>query len=170
MRYFSGFSLSSEEELFTPIIPQGDTVVAGFSYGAIQAFEHTYSSSTRIDRLILISPAFFHHQSPAYKKTQLRYFKKSPQAYTEQFLTNITHPSTTDMTKYLSKGTTEELETLLHYQWDKAKLQELVDRGITIEVFLGSKDIIIDPESAFEFFGDVAVCYMVKGVGHILLD
>ena len=72
------------------------------------------------------------------------------------------------MTKYLSTGTTEELETLLHYQWDKAKLQELVDRGITIEVFLGSEDIIIDSESALEFFGDVAVCYMIKGVGHVL--
>jgi len=166
--YFNGFSLTGEEALFDDYLVSSDMVVTGFSYGAIQAFEHTYSSSTRIDRLILISPAFFHHQSPAYKKTQLRYFKSNPQAYTEQFLTNITHPSTTDMTKYLSTGTTEELETLLHYQWDKAKLQELVDRGITIEVFLGGEDIIIDSESAFEFFGDVAVCYMVKGVGHVL--
>ncbi len=59
MRYFNGFCLNGEEVLFKDILIESNYVVAGFSYGAILAFEEAYRGDSRVDRLILISPAFF---------------------------------------------------------------------------------------------------------------
>jgi len=168
MRYFSGFLLDKEEEIFKEFLIYSDTTVAGFSYGACQAFEYALTSSKRVDRLILLSPAFFQDQKPSFKRTQLRYFKTSKEAYIDTFLKNISHPCDISMQKYLSGGDISQLEELLNYQWDKAKLQELQNRGITIEVFLGEKDIIIDTQKAYEFFKNITTTYYIKGVGHIL--
>ena len=59
MRYFNGFSLSNEEKLFSDYLVDSDLCIGGFSFGALKAFEHVYNSKERIDRLILLSPAFF---------------------------------------------------------------------------------------------------------------
>ena len=63
-KYFNGFSLQNEEELFSEYLLQSELCVAGFSYGAQKAFEYVYKSKERIDRLILLSPAFFQTQKP----------------------------------------------------------------------------------------------------------
>ena len=39
-KYFSGFSLENEEELFSKYIIENDFTISGFSYGAIKAFEY----------------------------------------------------------------------------------------------------------------------------------
>jgi len=168
MKYFNGFSLQNEKELFAPYLMQSDYCVAGFSYGAQQAFEHVYHSKERIDRLILLSPAFFQTQKPSFTRTQLRYFEAGNEAYVKQFLTNVTNPSSLDLTNYLKVGTKEELENLLTYQWDTKKIQEILDRGTSIEVFLGNKDKIINAQETFNFFSPLATTYFIKNVGHLL--
>ncbi|MEA1954735.1 MAG: pimelyl-ACP methyl ester esterase BioV [Campylobacterota bacterium] len=168
MHYFNGFSLKGEEKLLAEYLVKSSVVVSGFSYGAQQAFEHVYHAKERIDRLILLSPAFFQTQKPSFIRTQLRYFEAGKEAYVKQFLSNVTYPSNEDLSTYLNVGTKEELEALLTYQWDKEKVQEVLNRGTCIEVFLGDKDKIINAQEAFDFFAPLATTYYIKGVGHLL--
>lgn len=168
MKYFNGFSLQKEEELFTPFLLNSDYCVAGFSYGAQQAFDYVYHSKERIDRLILLSPAFFQTQKQSFIRTQLRYFEAGQEAYVKQFLANVTYPSNLDLSNYLKVGRKEELESLLTYQWDSTKVQEVLARGTTIEVFLGNEDKIIDAQETFNFFSPLATTYFIKNVGHSL--
>lgn len=168
MKYFNGFSLTNEEELFESFLLDSDYCVAGFSYGAQQAFEYVYQTKERVDRLILLSPAFFQTQKPSFIRTQLRYFEAGQKAYVEQFLSNVAYPCLLDLTSYLQIGTKEQLDGLLNYQWDTKKIQELLDRGITIEVFLGKEDKIIDAQKAFDFFRPLTTTYFIKRAGHLL--
>ena len=168
MKYFNGFSLQNEEELFSTYLPDSDYCVAGFSYGAQQAFEYVYHSKERIDRLILLSPAFFQTQKTSFIRTQLRYFEAGKEAYVKQFLANVAYPSKQDLSSYLQVGTKKELEALLTYQWDNQKIQEILDRGTTIEVFIGKDDKIIDAEEALKFFTSSCTTYIVKKSGHLL--
>ena len=168
MIYFNGFSLQNEKELFAPYLVDSDYCVAGFSYGAQQAFEYVYHAKERIDRLILLSPAFFQTQKPSFIRTQLRYFEAGKEEYVKQFLANVTHPSCLDLSNYLKVGTKEELEALLSYTWDNKKIQEVLDRGTTIEVFFGQDDKIIDAQQAFDFFAPLTTTYFIKRVAHVL--
>lgn len=170
MKYFNGFSLHGEETFFNDYLIPSDLCVAGFSYGAQQAFEYVYNTTQRVDRLILLSPAFFQTQKPSFSRMQLRYFQNGQEAYVKQFLTNVASPSPLDLTTYLSTGTQEELEALLTYSWDSEKIKEVLKRGTTIEVFLGSEDKIIDADAAFEFFSEETVTYFIKGAGHLLRE
>lgn len=168
MKYFNGFSLQKEERLFKPYLIDSDYCVAGFSYGAQQAFEYVYQSKDRIDKLILLSPAFFQTQKPSFIRAQLRYFEAGQEAYVTQFLSNVAYPSEVDLSNYLKVGAKEELEALLDYKWDQRKLQEVLDRGTTIEVFFGEDDKIIDTQKAFAFFVPLTTTYFIKHVGHLL--
>jgi len=168
MHYFNGFSLHNEEELFSEYVVNNDLGVAGFSCGAQKAFEYVYCSKERVERLVLLSPAFFQTQKQSFIRTQLRYFEAGQKAYVKQFLTNVASPSELDLSSYLSVGTKEELEALLAYQWDREKIEAVLERGTVIEVFLGDDDKIIDIEAAFEFFSPLTTTYFIKGVGHIL--
>lgn len=170
MRYFNGFSLSGEERFFGDYLIENDLCVAGFSYGAQQALEYTLRASRRIDRLILLSPAFFQNQKPAFMRTQLRYFSHDQAAYISQFLANVAYPSTADLTQYVQPGTKEELEALLGYVWEREKLEQIAQRGTVIEVFLGGKDKIIDAQAAYDFFAPLAATYFIKDAGHLLLE
>lgn len=168
VRYFNGFSLDGEEGFFEELLIQSDVAVAGFSYGAQQAFEYVYNTDKRVDRLILLSPAFFQTQRPSFTRTQLRYFQSGEEAYVNQFLSNVAYPSNIDLSVYLKTGTAQQLEALLTYTWDVQKVKEITDRGTIIEVFLGGQDKIIDADAAFEFFKDITTTYYIKGVGHLL--
>jgi pimeloyl-ACP methyl ester carboxylesterase len=168
MKYFNGFSLENEEKLFSDYLEEGDYTVSGFSYGAQKAFEYAYQSQTRIDRLILISPAFFQTQKPSFTRTQLRYFEANKESYVKQFLENIAYPSTESLEKYLNLGTKEELNALLNYAWDEKKIKEVLSRGTTIEVFIGDKDKIIDSKEAIDFFRELSTLYIIKKSGHLL--
>jgi len=170
MKYFSGFSLQGEKEIFSEYLADSETTVAGFSYGAQQAFEYVYASKERIDRLILLSPAFFQTQKTSFIRSQLRYFEAGQEAYVKLFLSNVTYPSNMDLSSYLKVGTKEELDALLTYAWNENKIQEVLDRGTTIEVFLGSVDKIIDAHEAFTFFKTSCTTYFLKQRGHLLKD
>ena len=168
MKYFHGFSLQNEEELFNEYLINSDYCVAGFSFGAQQAFEYAYHSKKRIDRIILLSPAFFQTQKPSFTRTQLRYFEAGQKAYVQQFLSNVSYPSSVDLSAYLKVGSKEELESLLTYVWDKDKIEEIQRRGTTIEVFLGHEDKIIDAKEAYNFFVPLTTTYLLKSTGHLL--
>jgi pimeloyl-ACP methyl ester carboxylesterase len=167
VKYFNGFSLQNEEYLFDAFISKHNTTVVGFSYGAQKAFDYAYHTDKRIDKLILLSPAFFQTQKESFTRTQLRYYDSDKTNYIKHFLLNSTYPSTIDISKYLATGTKEELNSLLQYQWSYDKIQKLLAKNITIEVFLGSEDTIIDSKQAKDFFS-ITNTYMIKGAGHLL--
>ena len=170
MIYFHGFSLQNEEILFSDYLINSDYCVAGFSYGAQQALEYVYHSKKRIDRLILLSPAFFQTQKSSFIRTQLRYFESGQTAYVEQFLSNVIYPSAVDLSTFLKVGTKEELEALLTYVWDKDKIEAILNKGTTIEVFLGAQDKIIDAKTVFNFFAPLTTTYFLKDTGHALTE
>jgi len=169
-KYFSGFSLEKESELFKEYINENAFTVCGFSYGAIKAFEEVYNGNQRVDTLQLFSPAFFQTEDKRFKRTQLMFFKKDENAYCDNFLENISFPSKFEMKQFFKKGSYEELEELLNYQWNETKLQELTNRGVKIEVYLGEEDKIFDSLKACEFFRNYATVYFIKNVGHILKE
>ena len=168
MNYFNGFALKHEEKFFRAYTIESDFCVAGFSYGAQKALEYALNSTERIDRLILLSPAFFQHHKSSFRRTQLRYFKANQKAYTTQFLNNVAHPSNISLEPYLTTGTHNDLDALLSYIWDKDKILELVNRGVSIEVFMGEEDKIVDSKKSFEFFSKITTVYFLKAVGHLL--
>ena len=168
MLYFHGFSLQNEQELFQDFLVESDFNVAGFSYGAQQALEYAYHSKTRIDRLILLSPAFFQEEKKSFIRAQLRYFEAHKEAYVKQFLLNVTSPSSFDLSPYIKVGSQEELHALLSYKWEKEKFETLLKRGVKIEIFLGMEDTIIDAKKAQAFFAELSTLYAMKEVGHLL--
>ena len=170
MNYFSGFCLEGEEVLFNEHLTKGSLDVVGFSFGAQKAFEYAYESTSRIDKLILLSPAFFQTQKDAFVRTQLKHFNAQKELYIKQFLKNVSYPSEISLDEYLNIGTKEELEALLTYKWDKNKLQAIRDKGISVEVFLGAKDKIINPKDALAFFSELTTSYYYKDAGHLLKD
>ncbi|WP_417325223.1 pimelyl-ACP methyl ester esterase BioV [Halarcobacter sp.] len=167
-KYFSGFSLENEKELFEDYLVENDLTVSGFSYGAIKAFDYALTTKRRVDLLQLFSPAFFETKDEKFKRMQLMYYKKDEQAYCNTFLQNVSFPSKVNMKDYYKEATVQELEELLYYKWDEKDLEELLNKGTRIEVYLGQKDKIIDTTSAKEFFEKFATVYFIKEKGHIL--
>lgn len=169
MIYFNGFSLEGEEVLFEDYIKKGDTCVVGFSYGAQKAFDYVYHSKERIDRLTLLSPAFFQTQKSSFSRTQLHYFSSDKVGYVQQFLANVTYPSSQLLEPYLTVGTKEELQSLLNYTWDKRKIEEVLQRGTHIELFLGTDDKIVNTQDVLTFFS-MTTNYLLQGAGHLLQE
>jgi len=170
MRYFSGFGLQNEHELFNFWLDKSDFVVAGFSYGAIKALEYALNSKDRIDRLILLSPAYFNKKSKSFKKAQLLYFSKDKKTYIKNFLQNAAFGSKVDLSKYLKEPLKEELEELLYYTWSQDKIKKVLQKGIVIEVVLGEDDKIIDSKEALDFFSNLTTTYFIKRANHILKE
>ena len=168
MKYFNGFALQNEENFFKEYLVDDDFTVAGFSYGAQKAFEYAYESDERIDRLILLSPAFFQNQKSSFIRTQLRYFKVDQESYTQQFLKNVSFPSSFTLDENVVNGTYYELEKLLSYVWDRDKILKLQQRGVEIEVFLGGRDKIVSTKNSLAFFSDLTTTYLFKELGHLL--
>jgi len=166
--FFSGFCFENESELFKEYLVLNDFTISGFSYGAIKAFEYVLNSKTRVNKLQLISPAFFQTKDEKFKKMQLMFFKKDETAYINTFLENVKYPIYKNIDKYFKKGSFEELKTLLNYVWNEENLQTLVQNSVKIEVFLGGKDLIIDSLIAKDFFKNYATVYYFKDKGHLL--
>ncbi|MDQ7086209.1 MAG: pimelyl-ACP methyl ester esterase BioV [Sulfurovum sp.] len=168
MKYFNGFCLKGEEELFEPYLRRDEFTVCGFSYGAQKALEYVYHTDRRVERLILLSPAFFQSEKASFVRTQVRYFDAGKEAYIQQFLANVAYPRVTSLSAYLTVGDKSELESLLGYIWEDKKLEAIVARGTVIEVFIGKKDKILKIEDTLRFFNRVCTTYCIKESGHLL--
>jgi homoserine acetyltransferase len=180
MKYFNGFCLQDELTLFDNILTQdtikNDYIVCGFSLGAIDAFEYTLTTDTRVDKLILLSPAFFQEIDEKFKKLQLISFSQNPNQYIENFITNIQKPNIMktqeNITKYIKQTTKEkdfeDLKKLLYYVWDIDKLKLLQKRNIIIEVYLGNKDNIINTNNTKDFFMPYCDLFLIQNASHLL--
>lgn len=167
MVYNSGFSLQDDISFFQQYIKDNEYTVAGFSYGAIKAFEYTVSCKSRVDTLQLFSPAFFQTKSEKFKRLQLIAYNKDKEKYLTNFIKSCFDPY--EQKKTLHVDTKEsELDELLYYEWDSSKLKEISERGINIEVYFGGEDKIIDAMGAKEFFLPYATTYMINGANHFL--
>jgi len=167
-KFYSGFCFLNESELFSEYLHNGFFSISGFSYGALNAFEEALNSTSRVDVLQLFSPAFFQNTDEKYKRMQLMFFKKDVTSYCKTFLDNVVFGSSKPIQNYFTQGSYEELDALLHYTWEKEKLEKLLNKGTKIEVFLGSNDKIIDATCAYDFFKEFATVYFIKDAGHIL--
>lgn len=168
MSFYSGFSLSRDKKLFEPYLKVSEYTVAGFSYGAIRAFEEALKSSRRIDTLQLFSPAFFQDKGEKFKRMQMIYFLKEKEAYLENFLSACFCPASLDENIRVEQGSEEQLRELLYYEWKTDKLRALRERGVEIELYLGSDDKIIDSKKAKAFFLPYATTYIINHAGHTL--
>lgn len=170
MKFYSGFSLCKEDDLFDAFIKTSEYTVCGFSYGAIKAFEHVkkeLENSSRIDTLQLFSPAFFQNKSDKFKRLQTLSYTKSNEKYISQFIEGCFHPYEHKELQHIATSL-EELEELLYYEWDLDTLKYIEEKGVVIEVYLGGEDKIIDAFVAQEFFLEVATLTYVKNANHFL--
>jgi hypothetical protein len=170
MVFSSGFSLKNEQTFFKEYINTSQYCVCGFSYGAIKAFEYVKEQLTcgkRVDRLQLLSPAFFQTKSTKFKKLQLMGYRKDKNRYLKDFLDLCFFPYSKRGTEHYETNV-DELEELLNYKWDIEELKIFAKNGIKIEVYLGGKDKIIDVKRAKEFFLEVATVTYIKDANHFL--
>ena len=172
MQFHSGFCLRNEEALFGHLLPEGALDICGFSYGAIKAFEEAkrrLEAFARVDRVVLLSPAFFQTTTQAFRKLQLRSFAKDPQRYLKNFLASCFAPYEADSVE-TKMDASLDLERLLHYQWSAEEIVSMRKRGVSIEVYLGGEDRIIDVDGAYDFFKDVADVTLIKRANHFLQE
>ena len=170
MKFYSGFSFSGEEELFSSLIKESEYTVCGFSYGAIKAFgyvQECLKNTKRVDTLQLFSPAFFQTKSEKFKRLQTLSYSKSKEKYLSQFRESCFSPYKVHKLNY-TQTALEDLEELLQYKWNLNALRELESKGVIIEVYLGGEDAIIDVLAAQEFFLQVATVTYVKSANHCL--
>ena len=99
----------------------------------------------------------------------MRYFQSNKEEYIKNFIYNVSLPNTDiDLNPYLCDADATQLQELLDYKWCSNKLEQLKAKEITIEVFIGAKDSIINPQKAFEFFNNQVPTYMINHGGHLL--
>jgi len=165
--YFNGFALQNEAHFFREFLEDGEYVISGFSYGAIKAFNEALNSKRRVDKLQLFSPAFFQSKSSKFKRLQLMGYRKNSDLYLSKFTESCFLPYAAEDVTY-AKHSVDELEELLTYEWDMKALQQLIDRGTTIEVYLGGMDKVIDVGPAYTFFRPIATVTLVKKANHFL--
>jgi len=170
MKFFSGFSLQNEESLFEEILQKNEYTISGFSYGAIKALNATLkalSDGERVDRLQLLSPAFFQTKDEKFKRLQLRSFKRDSAKYLEQFIASCFYPYKERAIEHC-EPTYEALEELLYYEWRDDILEKLQTSGVKIEVYLGGEDRIVDVDAAREFFVARTTVTYIKKANHFL--
>jgi len=170
MKFYSGFSLKNEDYLFADLIKNSEYTICGFSHGAIKALEATkiaLKNNKRVDTLQLFSPAFFQSKDEKFKRLQLMSYKKSKDLYMQQFISLCFAPWQRKIIEN-TQTSIETLRELLEYEWSLEELQELVEKGLIIEVYLGGEDKIIDVNAAKKFFLQVATLTYIKDANHFL--
>jgi len=170
MQFFSGFSLQNEDYLFDSYINKSDYSVCGFSYGAIKALFHVKQQlelGNRVDRLQFFSPAFFQTKSDKFKRLQMLAHSKNRLEYMKQFIDSCFAPHEKKIVEF-KKSTKDELHELLNYKWKSDDFRFLISKGVSIEVYLGGEDKIIDVDGAREFFIELSDLTYIKSANHFL--
>ncbi len=159
MVYFSGFCLKNEKFLFKDYLEEREFVVAGFSYGAQKALDYVLNSKKRVDKLQLISPAFFDYNKKIID-LNLNAFKKDKNRYIKNFLLKAGYYDK----DLIANCDILDLNNLFTFDWEKIFKIKNVD----IEIFLGEYDKIIALKKAYEFFKDVGEVYFLNKRNHFL--
>ncbi len=173
MRYFSGFGLQRDSLFFKDIIDSSEFSITGFSYGAQKAMQEALrevKEGKRVQKLQLISPAFFQHLKKEQIYKEIRAFMKNRELYLNFFYKKICYPTKIELQQFIKTPTLGELKELLLYEWKPEELDFLKERGVAIEVYIGKKDKIIDVEAVEEFFKPYATIYSFKNAGHLLKE
>ena len=170
MKFYSGFSLKNEKYLFKEYIKDSTYTIAGFSYGAISALHETLKnikSSKRVDTLQLFSPAFFQTKDKKFKRLQLMSYKKNQDIYLREFMNGCFEPYEKKIVEH-RETSIDELKELLEYEWLVDDFKFIENAGVKIEVYLGSKDMIIDVNGARDFFKNLSTLTYIKDANHFL--
>lgn len=170
MKFFSGFALENESALFENFLERSDYCVAGFSAGAQKALEYVLNHKERVDTLQLFSPAFFQCSNEKFKRLQLMGYKKDPSGYMQNFIKLCHAPYNKSCHVEFGGGSYTELEALLSYEFKPQALEKIAARNITLEVYLGGKDHIIDAIAAKAFFLPYATTYFINSANHFLKE
>jgi len=168
MIYFSGFCLKDEKELFNDYLEDGEFVVSGFSYGAQKAVDYVLNSDKRVDKLQLLSPAYFNYPQKIIDMN-LSAFKKDKKKYINNFLKKAGLFSIKNeelgVENFINYNCSyEDLLSLFTFNWEKIKQID----NIKIEVFIGEFDRIVASKKAYEFFKNYAEVYYIKKANHFL--
>ncbi|WP_456479366.1 pimelyl-ACP methyl ester esterase BioV [Nautilia sp.] len=151
--------MKNEQELFEGYIENGEFVVAGFSYGAQKAVEYVLNTKKRVDKLQLLSPAFFDYGRKIIDMN-IKAFKKNRNAYIENFFKKAGFFNE----KYYGDCSERDLYSLFTFEW------EIIKRinNVKIEIFLGEFDKIIALKKAEGFFKNYGNVYLIKKANHFL--
>jgi len=169
--FFSGFGFCCEKALFREYLEEGEFVVAGFSYGAQKALKEVLSrleEGRRVERLQLLSPAYFDHLPKALKVREIENFMRNPDLYMRLFYRKAAYPYTGDVAPFTRRPELSQLKELLFFQWKGEELERLREAGVVLEVYIGSLDKIVPPQRVAEFFKAYGTLYQIEGVGHLL--
>jgi len=167
MHFYSGYCLRNDSAFFAAWLKETEYAVAGFSYGAIKALRHAYESKTRIDTLQLFSPAFFCNKNEGFKRLQLKGYRADSVLYRSRFIENCFAPYPMHAVKVVDDGEAA-LEELLTFEWPEKMLRSLQERGVKIEIYLGSRDAVVDAEAALQYFRPYATVHYIKNANHFL--
>jgi hypothetical protein len=169
-KFYSGFYLHDEFDLFKDYIEKSDFIFSAFSYGCIRLLEDLNSYDKRVDKIQLFSPAYFGDKDDKFKNMQLKMFEKNEKLYIENFLKNCAYPSEYNLINYVRPSLKDDLEKLLFFDWNEILFQKIFEKrpNLEIEIFLGEKDKIISSNIAADFFRRYGNVYFFKEVGHII--
>ncbi len=172
MKFFSGFCVDIDKSFFKEFIEDKEFVIAGFSYGAQKAVDYVLNSSQRVDKLQLLSPAFFDYNEKLIN-LNINAFRKNKNLYIKNFLTkagidkwkieNGEYKIDKEGIK-ITKCNENDLYKLFTFDWEK--LSKI--KNIKIEIFLGEYDKIIALKKAHEFFKNYGDVYFIKKANHFL--
>ncbi len=180
MKFFGGFGFKDEVQIFEGILRDLGYLealsnpynVCGFSYGAQKAVDYAVDSlknGRRINRVILLSPAFFNDKSADFVAQQLQNFAKNRAIYMKAFYKNIGVCKGDEA--FLREVETIDLRILekcLRYTFRGADLEALSACGVEIVAILGGADKIINANVANEFFSKYGIVYLIKNANHLL--
>ena len=162
MKFFSGFCLNLDKTFFDEYIEDKEFVVAGFSYGAQKAVDYVLNSNKRVDKLQLLSPAFFDYPKKIVN-INLEAFKRDKNSYINNFLKKA--GANEEILDYLDYSCNEsDLYKLFTFDWEK--INDL--KKVKIEIFLGEFDRIIALKKAYAFFKNYGEIYFIKKANHFL--
>lgn len=178
MKFFGGFGFKDEVRIFEKILRDlgyfsaNPYNICGFSYGAQKAVRFALDSlknDRRINRVILLSPAFFNDKDFAFKDAQIRAFAKNKALYMKAFYKNIGLKKGDEIyLREIELLDSRILEQCLRYEFKGDDLIFLSSKGVEIVAILGQNDRIIDSLKANDFFSEFGIVYLIKNANHLL--
>ncbi|MEY4504366.1 MAG: hypothetical protein RL154_660, partial [Pseudomonadota bacterium] len=112
------------------------------------------------------SPAYFCNISSDVKYSEIVIFNSHQKLWFKQFYSKCGA-----IKSYCSSvnATEENLKKLFYYNWSKDNFNILSQKGISIDIFFGSDDKILQIDDAIEFFKPfVRQIFLIKNASHTL--